>query len=216
MKRHTKLDDGVREKAALYSLSALPRDEAAAYEAHIANCPACADEVAALRSVLSDISLLAPRATPSSGLRSRVMKRLREHAARGASLDRSRFEEASRPWRTASATALEAGFSYALASEGAWQATGFPGIEARQLFVDTASDRVTMLVRMAPGTSYPSHRHTGREECYVIQGDLRAGGLRMNAGDYKFAEIGSIDTIQSTEHGCVLLIASSQHDELLP
>ena len=76
--------------------------------------------------------------------------------------------------------------------------------------------RVTMLVRMEKGTSYPSHRHAGPEECYVLAGDLEVGDqLEMHAGDYQRVERGSVHPPQTTREGCLLLITSSMHDELL-
>ena len=102
-----------------------------------------------------------------------------------------------------------------VAAEGPWEATAVPGIEARKLFVDEPNDRVTMLVRMAPGAAYPSHRHAGPEECYVLQGDLRTGDVVQHAGEYQRAAMGSVHPSQSTEGGCVLLIVSSLHDTLL-
>ena len=99
--------------------------------------------------------------------------------------------------------------------EGAWEATGVEGVEVKRLFADAARGYVTMLVRMAAGSSYPSHRHAGYEECYVLQGDLSVGDAALHAGDYQRAEGGSIHVVQSTKNGCLLFIVSSQHDELL-
>ena len=85
----------------------------------------------------------------------------------------------------------------------------------KPLFVDRERDYVTMLVRMAPGTSYPCHRHGGAEECYVLQGDLHVAGQVLHSGDHQRADDASEHGVQSTEEGCLLLIVSSQHDELL-
>jgi anti-sigma factor ChrR (cupin superfamily) len=100
-------------------------------------------------------------------------------------------------------------------ADAVWEPTGFAGVEVRRLNVDPAADRVTMLVRMAPGTAYPGHRHGGPEECLVLHGDLLVDGIRMQSGDYQRAAAGTDHGIQSTAAGCVLLIVSSQHDELL-
>ena len=45
----------------------------------------------------------------------------------------------------------------------------------RRLYVDEAAVMVTMLVRMAPGARYPSHRHAAAEECFVLSGDKAWG-----------------------------------------
>ena len=100
-------------------------------------------------------------------------------------------------------------------SEGVWEATGVNGVEVKRLFVDAGRGYVSMLVRMAAGSSYPSHRHGGYEECFVLQGELSVGETVLYAGDYQRAEGGSVHAVQSTEQGCLLFIVSSQHDELL-
>jgi len=99
--------------------------------------------------------------------------------------------------------------------EGDWEATGVDGVQAKRLFADGERGYVSMLVRMAAGSAYPSHRHAGYEECYVLQGDLRVGETVLSAGDYQRAAGGSVHVVQSTEQGCLLFIVSSQHDELL-
>jgi anti-sigma factor ChrR (cupin superfamily) len=101
------------------------------------------------------------------------------------------------------------------AGEGEWEPTAAPGVKARTLHVDPARRYVTMLIRMEPGASYPGHRHADIEECYVLEGDLRVGGERLGAGDYQRADARSCHGVQSTEKGCLLLIVSSQEDEIV-
>ena len=90
-----------------------------------------------------------------------------------------------------------------------------PGIEVRRLAADSARRMVTMMVRMAPGTSYPPHRHAADEECLVMSGELLVGTERLRAGDYQKAAKGSVHPVQSTDTGCALFITSSQDDELV-
>ena len=101
------------------------------------------------------------------------------------------------------------------ADQTPWEATGVAGIEARRLFTDAAHKRVTMMVRMAPGSAYPAHRHADVEECYVLQGDLDTGTMHMHGGDYQRAEKDSVHPVQTTRGGCLLLLVSSQDDELI-
>jgi anti-sigma factor ChrR (cupin superfamily) len=101
------------------------------------------------------------------------------------------------------------------ASEGAWEDIGISGIKVKRLFVDAQRDSVTMLVRMPAGAAYPRHRHAAPEQCYVLEGDLRINDLVFCAGDYQYAEPNSIHGIQYTKDGCLLLIVSSLHDELV-
>jgi quercetin dioxygenase-like cupin family protein len=118
-------------------------------------------------------------------------------------------------WATLEAARERDAFTFLAAGEGRFEPTSMPGVEARRLSIDAERDRVTMLVRMAPGTSWPAHVHGGPEECLVISGDLRIGALHMRGGDFQRAEPGSTHVVQSTDEGCVLLITSSLHDEIL-
>lgn len=184
------LDDEGRERAALYALGTLPSEEAADYESHLRICEECRSEVRSLKSTLTDLPLAAPEAAPPPGLRARMFQRIR----------RMKQDE----------------FVFAPASGAEWLPSGIPGIETRRLFHDAASDRLTMLVRMAPGSSYPAHRHSADEDCYVIEGDLTLNGVRMRAGDFVRAAAGSVHHFVSTERGCLLFIAAASHDELIP
>jgi hypothetical protein len=54
------------------------------------------------------------------------------------------------------------------AADGAWVETAVPGVRIKILAIDRTRDRVTMLLKGAPGARYPAHRHSGPEECYLI------------------------------------------------
>jgi len=194
MKPHDDLDDDARERAALYAMRALPIEEAAAFETHLARCAACRAEADSLARVCDELAVLASPVTPPPLLRGRVIERIRG-------------DESARP--------LVPPFSFVRAAEGDWLPTPFQGIELRVLFTDEANDRVTMLMRMAAGSAFPSHRHGDVEECYVLEGDLLSGDVPLRAGDYQRAEAHSIHQGQSTRGGCLLLVTGSTRDELL-
>lgn len=63
----------VHELAGAYALDALPGDEREAFEAHLATCPDCANEVASLRAVTSNLARLAVDEAPPADLRSSVL-----------------------------------------------------------------------------------------------------------------------------------------------
>ena len=88
--------------------------------------------------------------------------------------------------------------------EGGFEATGAAGVSVRRLHLDPVRRTATMLVRMEPGSSYPSHRHGGLEECYVLSGDLRHDDRVMRGGDYEVVSEGSKHGRQWTEDGCLL------------
>ncbi|MBY5164214.1 anti-sigma factor [Salsipaludibacter albus] len=54
----------VHDLAAVYALDALPPDEATAFEAHLATCAACTEEVASLQEVTADLAGMTETAPP--------------------------------------------------------------------------------------------------------------------------------------------------------
>jgi anti-sigma factor ChrR (cupin superfamily) len=103
----------------------------------------------------------------------------------------------------------------ARAAEAAWIETGIPGIRTRILSVDKARSLVTLVIRAAPGAVYPSHKHHGPEECFVISGSVLIDGHVLRAGDFHHADDdsdhGEITTIEGAE---VLLVGAI--DDYLP
>src|SRR5262249_18279045 len=71
------------------------------------------------------------------------------------------------------------------AAEGAWETTPIPGLTRRVLFVDRPNNRVTCLLRLAPGGQLPAHPHTGVEEVFMLEGELHAPGWVLRPGDYQ-------------------------------
>ena len=47
-----------------------------------------------------------------------------------------------------------------------------PGIACKLLAADEQRERVSMLVRLDPGTDYPPHTHAGVEELHLLHGEL--------------------------------------------
>ncbi len=147
---------------------------------------------------------------PPTGLKAKLLERVAsEKKATGAD-----GVQIWKSWSPPKSSELS-GLFVRKADEGGWEKTEAPGVQVRPLNVDEVRRYVTMLVRMEAGASYPRHVHAGAEECYVLEGDLRVGNEVLHAGDYQCAHGGSEHAVQSTEKGCLLLIVSSQDDELV-
>ena len=205
MTQHSILRDDDRDRAALYALGALEKDAALLYVAHLEICGACRDEVESHRKAIEALGCSPEPVDPPPSLRSRLAQAVRVE----------QDAEAIQPWkRWAPAASHEA--MTLVRGDADWEKTGVDGVEVRRLFVDVPNDRLTMLVRMAAKTEYPSHRHGGVEECFVLEGDLYGPGWEMRAGDYQRLEGGSVHGVQGTRGGCMLFIVSSLNDELLP
>jgi anti-sigma factor ChrR (cupin superfamily) len=208
---HTHQTDDIREQAALYVLGGLTREEARELETHLElGCSVCAREVEANRRVAEELAFAAPAAIPPADLRADLLAHIAREP-RGA--EPSADLQVWKTWQPAPGNTPP---SYLQRSdEGAWEETSVAGVAVRRLFLDPVRRQATMLVRMRAGTSWPSHRHAGVEECYVLEGDLRVGDVVMRAGDYQRVEEGNVHPVQQTEEGCVLFLLSSLEDEIL-
>ena len=205
--------DVAQQTAVLYALDALLADEATEFQKHLERgCEFCLGETSAFKELLAEVgeAVGAASASPPPGLRSRLMERIAADAAIEAA------EPDVQVWKSwEEQPESTPGLSIVLASEGSWEPLAVPGVSVKRLSVDRERRTATMLVRMEPGMSYPRHRHAGLEQCFVLEGDLRVGDTTLRAGDYQEAAADSTHGVQSTEEGCLLLITSSQDDELL-
>ncbi|MBM3976152.1 MAG: cupin domain-containing protein [Planctomycetes bacterium] len=193
--------------AALYVLGALTQAERSLCERRLETDSNFRAEVERLRPTVDALHQAVVPVAPPAGLYQRVRERAGLEPVEAASIQ---------PWKQWRGDSAPESFRYLASADGGFAPTAVPGIAVRKLHVDEAGDRVTMLVKMAPGTSYPRHRHAGPEECYVLAGDLSVGSnLHMRAGDFQRAETDSVHELQSTVQGCLLLITSSLRDELV-
>ena len=98
-------------------------------------------------------------------------------------------------------------------NEPAWEDVA-PGISCKLLATDADNARVSMLVRLAPGTDYPPHTHAGIEELHLLQGELMINARKVFAGDYNRAEAGTSDKRVWSETGCMCVLMTSTKDAL--
>jgi quercetin dioxygenase-like cupin family protein len=205
-----------RQTASLYALGALSDDERAEFDAHLGEgCAFCAEEARESLETLAEVAKGAGPEPLDADLKARMRRGIAARIESGAS---------AQPWKawgsTSPAAAPPGGLHIVRGGDEGFLPAGAPGVFAKRLFVDPVRRYVTMLVRMEPGAAYPSHRHAGHEECYVLDGDLQLdktpGAPALEAGDYQCAAAESHHGVQWTKNGCLLLIVSSQDDELSP
>lgn len=89
-----------------------------------------------------------------------------------------------------------------------------PGITCKLLATDTEHERVSMLVRLAPGVAYPPHRHAGTEELHLLHGELFIGNRKLLPGDYNLGEAGALDQFVWIGTGCTCVLITSTRDVL--
>lgn len=117
--------------------------------------------------------------------------------------------EAGPPERPTSPLAELAGSVLRRAGEGRWIPTGLPGVWSKTLYRSRAENRVSMLVKCAPGAFIPHHDHEGIEELIVLEGDLVVGGAKLLAGDYIRTTPGHDHGDAYSESGCICLFFTS-------
>ena len=179
------------EVTCAYAAQALGASEAAAAEAHIASSTNCRRELESLRPVISRfVSWPTDVLHPATSLQTRLAHRLADETGRQPVLP-----PAGR-W-----------------SEPEWEQVA-PGIECKLLATDTERHRVSMLVRLAPGASYPGHTHAGVEELHLLDGELWIDERKLVPGDYNFGSPGASDERVWSETGCTCVLITSTKDSL--
>ena len=205
---HTSAHEEQKELAALYALGALEAGEARDFERHLAEgCEACAAELRDFERVAAQLALDSAPVPPPAAAREKLLSRV----AAGAGQRRPEASAAGAPSGLAGAADL----LVVRRGEGVWEETADPGVFVKQLFVDGGRETVTRLVRLEAGARIPPHRHLGFEQCLVLEGVMRAGGLSLRAGDFNCAAPGSVHEEIYTEEGALLLIVAPEHYEAL-
>jgi anti-sigma factor ChrR (cupin superfamily) len=168
------------------SVGALDRDERAELQARLAALtPEQRSEVAHVYDVASTVALTAAPLEPPARVRERVLAAARKPARYTA-------------W----------------AADAAWIDTGLPGIRARVLAVDKVRSLVTLVIRAEPGAIYPSHKHHGPEECFVIRGSVVIDGHVLRPGDFHHADEDSEHGEITTTEGAEVLVVGAVADYL--
>lgn len=179
--------------AALYCAGALTKEERAEFEAKLdAGDEACIAELRKLEPAIDALASTLPPVTPSPSVKDALLAQI------------AADQPDATPPKPEHREVLNL-----RSDEGDWQETGVIGVHVRMLYLNKQANRQTYLVKMAPGTSYPSHPHPGFEECYMLEGDLTSAGRTLYAGDYQCAPAGSQHGITRTQNGCTCLVTAA-------
>jgi anti-sigma factor ChrR (cupin superfamily) len=179
------------EVTCAYAAQALAASEVAAAEAHIAACPDCQGELESLRPVVDRFALWPTDVLrPTASLQARLALRIAEDTGKPP------VPPQPLPW-----------------SEPEWEQVA-PGIECKLLATDAERHRVSMLVRLAPGASYPAHTHAGHEELHLLDGELWIDDRKLFPGDYNYGAPGAGDERVWSETGCTCVLVTSTEDRL--
>jgi quercetin dioxygenase-like cupin family protein len=178
-------------QVAAHMMRALQPDEAAAFDMHLASCVECQHELDTLRLVTDSFAFWPTDVLrPPASLRDRLASRLADATAEKPVVP------PYMPW-----------------DEPAWEEVA-PGIFCKLMATDTVAHRVSMLVRLLPNVEYPAHTHAGREELFLLDGELWIDDRKLSPGDYNRAEAGSGDKRVWSETGCTCVLITSTRDVL--
>src|SRR3954462_9376585 len=115
--------------------------------------------------------------------------------------------------RLAGQLAFETGGEPIFPAQASWTEPDWndvaPGISVKMLTTDPDRHLVSMLVRLAPGTSYPPHTHARAEELHLLDGELWIEDRKLRPGDYNRAELGTSDHRVWSETGCTCVHTTS-------
>jgi anti-sigma factor ChrR (cupin superfamily) len=178
------------EVTCAYAAQALAASEVAAAEAHIAACPDCQRELEGLRPVVDRfVAWPTDVLRPTTSLQARLARRIAEETGKPVPPPAPQWHEPE------------------------WEQVA-PGIECKLLATDTERHRVSMLVRLAPGASYPAHTHAGVEELHLLDGELWIDERKLYPGDYNYGAPGAGDQRVYSETGCTCVLITSTKDTL--
>src|SRR6476620_4158694 len=179
------------ELTCAYALQVLPTAEVTEIEEHVALCSDCQREVENLRPILDGFVFWPTDVLrPTTSLQTRLALRITQETGEPPVLP------LARQW-----------------SEPEWEQVA-PGIECKLLATDTARHRVSMLVRLAPGASYPPHTHAGIEELHLLDGEMWIDERKLFAGDYNYGAPAAGDERVWSETGCTCVLVTSTKDVL--
>ena len=176
----------------LYALRALPSHDVPAVEAQMSACADCRRELETLRPIVDTfVSWPTDVLRPSAALWDRLAQRIATETG-GPPLVPAPARGAGPEWKDVA-----------------------PGISCALLATDAERDRVSMLVRLAPGTDYPAHRHAGVEELHLLDGELMVDEKKLYPGDYLRSEPETVDHRVWSETGCTCVLITSFRDVIL-
>ncbi|MEP7146568.1 MAG: cupin domain-containing protein [bacterium] len=186
-----------KDKVILDSLGLLDKNEKEEFKKALTNS---SEENKKLVSEMNNLVSLFPKVLnmPSVSPQARVKEKL------FSKIESSRLSQGDRKKKE---------FNFIFSDSGDWvKHPEVEGVQTKQLSINKEKEYVMLLLKVAAGTEYPSHHHSGAEECYVIEGDLCAEGKILGPGDFHHAEGGSDHKPIYTKNGCTVLLVVNPQD----
>jgi putative transcriptional regulator len=180
---------------AAFAFGTLDEARAVVVATHVSLCRHCRKAIAAFEAVGGALLDAAPPAALSEGAMERAVARLAQPAEEIATLLTPHPDEIALPAPLA---------PYTL---GSWRRIG-RGVQYRSVDVASGEGVRVFMLKAAPGTKLPKHRHTGTEWTCVFAGAFCHEFGRYGAGDFDEAD----DTVEhdpfvENDGVCICLVA---------
>ena len=171
---------------------------------HLAHCTECRSAVREMSEVAGELLERGDAAEVSRDARDAILARIDgtpvEAESPSSSAEMSPADRAMAP--------------VSLYEGGKWQWVG-PGVYRQFIEVPDDTGTHVFMLKAAPGTRLPDHRHVGTEWTCVLKGAFRHDHGRFGAGDFDEAD-SSVDHNPFVEEGeeCICLVALNGHVEM--
>jgi anti-sigma factor ChrR (cupin superfamily) len=187
----------------LYAMGALDANEASEVERALVAHPALATELARWHEAIAAVGEAPAQVVPAAEVRTRLL----------ASLDGSRFERFVAQVAELFTLPLDAarGVLAKIDDASAWR-TLVPGIECLRVSGShNPMEAQCAFVRIAPGTTFPWHRHLGEERSLVLHGGAHTcDGRDLRPGDVLVVdETVEHDFVVEGDDACIFAVRSS-------
>jgi putative transcriptional regulator len=169
---------------------------------HLAHCGECRGLLRSINELAGELLTRSETSAISDASRAACIARL----------DTTVIDPEAPPAAISASTSAMAPVS--IYGSGKWQWVG-PGVYRRFVDIHDASGTRVFMLKAAPGTRLPDHRHVGTEWTCVLQGAFRHDHGRFGAGDFDEAD-SSVDHNPFVEEGeaCICLVALNGHVEM--
>ncbi|MCA9643331.1 MAG: cupin domain-containing protein [Polyangiaceae bacterium] len=155
---------------------------------------------AALGDALATLSRLIPAEAPAANRRAELFAELEGHQRYAPFTSRlAKLFDLDEP-------AVDALLPQTVGPD--WQAFPIPGVELLHLDGGPATAGADVgLVRLAPGASFPLHRHLGHETALILEGGYTdSAGRGYHAGDVAEMEVDTEHDFTAGPEGCVFAV----------
>jgi quercetin dioxygenase-like cupin family protein len=186
------------ELAPLYALGILDESERCFVEDQITNYPELAAELDMFQTSVAAMFYHLPPISLAVDLKKRLFQRI--------GVDLTEESPDHLPVRTNIVSNL-----VVRSHNLTWRPYRTPGVMVAVLHINPIQQKVTALVKAESGVRYPTHRHAGVEEIFMLAGDLVIGEEVYGQGDYIRSPQGSVHTPE-TQGGCMFFVSTSLND----